>query len=61
MGAPGFLGLADFERFGQTSLGFPKAPHNIEVVDEFAGEAELDNGLVVGAYALAHHARHIRP
>ncbi len=36
--APEFIGQAEFEIFGQTSAGFPKQPHNIEVQDELGND-----------------------
>jgi hypothetical protein len=35
---PHFQGLAEFEIFGQTSAGFPKRPHNIELQDELGND-----------------------
>jgi hypothetical protein len=35
---PHFQGLAEFEIFGQTSAGFPKRPHNIEIQDELGND-----------------------
>jgi hypothetical protein len=35
---PDFHGWAEFEIFGQTSTGFPKQPHRIEIQDELRSE-----------------------
>ena len=39
-GKTDFLGLAQFETFGQTSEGFPKKPHNIEINDNLGNDSE---------------------
>ena len=37
-GEPDFIGMAEFEIFGQTSASFPKVPYNIELQDEYGGD-----------------------
>lgn len=38
VGEPQFIGLAEFEYYGQTASGFPKKPFMIEVQDEFRND-----------------------
>lgn len=40
-GDPDYIGMAEFEIFGQTSAGFPKKPYNIEVQDEYGGDKSV--------------------
>ncbi len=40
-GAPDFQGLAEFEIFGQTSAGFSKRPHRIEIQDELRNDRSI--------------------
>lgn len=36
-----YIGLAEFEIFGQTSAGFTKRPYNIEMQDDFGGDKSV--------------------
>ncbi len=38
---PDYLGMAQFETFGQTSEGFAKKPHNIEFNDEYGNDRKV--------------------
>ncbi len=40
-GKPDYLGMAQFETFGQTSEGFAKKPHNIELNDEYGNDKRV--------------------
>jgi hypothetical protein len=40
-GEPEFIGLAEFEYYGQTASGFPKKPFMIEVQDEFRNDRNV--------------------
>lgn len=38
---PEFIGLAEFEVFGQTSAGFPKLPYTVEIQDELRNDRRV--------------------